>query len=202
MVLPLFFVLDDEGEKHVGKPDADGLPFVDLAPVLLLIQEESHVPHPEYSVNVEAFVLDNSEALVVVPLALLPQHHLQLLLPYLNLLLPGSLAFECFLEFEGEILAIDDHHLTLIVADGLCIKVEQFIDKGVLGLLLLPPVSLPPQFLLDQPDEEPVELLFTWFFKHFALEGHIELPQEGTVVGDDVDRAIDGLFVVFQSLPD
>ena len=173
MVLPLFFVLDDEGEKHVGKPDADGFPFVDLAPVLLLIQEEPHVPHPEHSVDVEAFVLDDGEALVFVPLAFLPQHHLQLLLPYLNLLLPSPLAIECFLEFEGEVLAIEDHHLALVVADCLCVKVEQFIDKGVLGFLLLPPIGLPPQFLLDQPDEKPVELLLTWFFEHFVLEGHI-----------------------------
>jgi hypothetical protein len=68
--------------------------------------------------------------------------------------------------------------------------VEQLINEHVLGLLLLPPVSLPSQFLLDQSDEEFMELLFFGLGQQVVIECSVKLCDECAVVGNDVNSPL------------
>lgn len=76
------------------------------------------------------------------------------------------------------------------------IQIEYLVDKGILCRLLSPSLCLSSEFLLDQPHEEEVKGLFLGLLHHLIPEGSVKLSQEGAVVGDDVDCAIDGSAVV------
>lgn len=68
--------------------------------------------------------------------------------------------------------------------------------------LLIPALSLSPKLLLDQPDEELVEVGLVGPRDEFIPEGAVELGDEGAVVGDDVDCAVDGQSIVNVLLED
>ena len=130
----------------------------------------------------------------VVELAFLLEHHLQLLPLQLHVVLLDILASEGIMELVEVLLSSDD--LVLPALDVRSPDVQQLIDEEILRLFLVPAVSLPPKLLLDQPDKELVEVWLIGPRDHFVPEGTVKLCDEGAVVGDDVDCAVDRLSIV------
>jgi hypothetical protein len=196
VVFPLFFILNYHAKQHIGVEQSQALPLVDLLSLPLPIQQKSNIPHPQHSVFIESFVLNEQQSLVVVELSPFFKHHLELLFLNRHHILLSGMTFEGGKEPLGVVFSVNDYYLVLFHADLLCIQVEQLVNEGILSLLLVPPVCFSPQLLLHQPHKKPVKVFFLRPLEKLAIEGGEELTQEGTVVAYDVYCSVDRLPVL------
>ena len=143
---------------------------MDILSVLLTIKQKSDIPHPEDTIHIHPFVLDNEHPLVIVKLTVFLQDELKIFFSYFNLLSFGSKTLKSWAEPLNIILFVDNNYLILLIFDLFSIKIQQFINKCILSLFLIPTISFSAQFFLNQPNKEPMKLFFLRFFQEFSLE--------------------------------